>query len=231
MVRQLKTQGSEAYYVNPLFLDFQEKFLQIKALSEADGDSELIGKISKQGLDILNYVMFAVHSQQTQMELTSVSAAAAAQDVTSELSRLAKAYGVDLRLEASPKLEPVYANSAAIKATLYGLLSGLITTCQVEPKASSGPKIIVTVQQTGVFRQRIGVYSGDIDISVSHISKANQLLGAKMPAPKLTSSSGLGFALANHCVSLMGSNLRGFNHRAYQGAGFYVPMSRQLTLV
>lgn len=223
---------TEMDFYSPLFVDFQEKFLQIKALAEnkqsLPQNAELIEKISRQGLGILSYVLFAVHANQTELPLTSLSAAAAAQDVTSELSQLAKAYNITLKLDAGKKLEPVYANYSALKGSLYGLLSGLILSNQNTGKST----ITVAVQQTAITTQRIGVYSNDLSINLSDIASAGQLSHkAKMLAPDTSSSSGIGFALAAQLVDRLDSNFKSFSHKRAKGVGFYVPMSRQLTFI
>lgn len=223
---------SEMDFSNPLFVDFQEKFLQIKALAEngqnVNKNAELIEKISRQGLGILSYVLFAVHANQTELPLTSLSAAAAAQDVASELSQLAKAYNITIKLDAGKKLEPVYANYSAIKGSLYGLLSGLILSNQSSGKST----ITVAVQQTATTTQRIGVYSNDLSINLADIANAGHLSHkAKMIAPDTSSSSGIGFALASQLVDRLDSNLKSFSHKRTKGVGFYVPMSRQLTFI
>ena len=222
----------EMDFYNPLFVDFQEKFIQIKALAENGQDleqnAELIEKISRQGLGILNYVLFAVHANQTELPLTSLSAAAAAQDVTSELSQLAKAYNITLKLDAGKKLEPVYANYSALKGSLYGLLSGLILSNQSTGKST----ITVAVQQTATTTQRIGVYSNDLNINMADIANAGQLSHkAKMIVPDSSSSSGIGFALASQLVNRLDSNLKSFSHKRSKGVGFYIPMSRQLSFI
>ena len=223
---------TEMDFRNPLFVDFQEKFLQIKALAEngqnLQQNAELIEKISRQGLGILSYVLFAVHANQTELPLTSLSAAAAAQDVTSELSQLAKAYNITLKLDAGKKLEPVYANYSALKGSLYGLLSGFILSNQSTSKST----ITVAVQQTATTTQRIGVYSNDLNINMADIANAGQLSHkAKMIVPDSSSSSGIGFALASQLVNRLDSNLKSFSHKRSKGVGFYIPMSRQLSFI
>lgn len=233
LTNRVQKQATTMDYTNPLYLDFKEKFLQIKALAEAGKSAnnlELIEKISRQSLDTLNYVLFAMHAKQTELQLTSISAAAAAQDVASELSNIARAYNVELEMLASKKLEPVYANQSAVKGSLYGLLSSMIVSCPSAGHKKS--KIVVAVQQTAISTQRIGVYSEDISISLADISKAGNLSSkAKMSSPETTSSSGIGYALAGQFVDLLNSDLQSFSHKAAKGVGFYVPISHQLALI
>ena len=124
--------------ISPLLYDLQTRFLQVRALAEVSkGDKTSLKEIqllSKHALVTLDYALFAVDALQTELPLTSVSAAAAAQDVAQDLWQLSKTYGVELELDISRRLEPVYANEAALKGALFGLVSSLIVSQQPNDK-------------------------------------------------------------------------------------------------
>lgn len=213
---------------NPLFFDFQDKFLQIKALAERGNSEREIEKISRQALSTLSFVLFASYASQTQLELTSVSAAGAVADAASEVRGVAKLFGVDIVMDTSPKLDLVYSHQLAIKAAVFGLLSGACTAATNKPATS----LTVSVQQTNINIQRIGIFSSDLDISLTDINKAKTLANSsRMSAPSLSSNSGAGFVLAQKFVGLLSSELQTFSHKGQKGVGFYVPLSHQLSLV
>jgi hypothetical protein len=220
---------------NPLFFDLQQCLIQIKTLSEdrkkLHQNAKDIEKITKQALASIEYALFAMHCTQTQLPLTTFSAAAVASDVKSDLQQLAKTYNIDLCLEASKKLEPVYANAMAIKGSLYGLLSTMILSNPQAPKPSR-PTITIAVQQTATTTQRLGVYSDDFEINLStFMAPSNHGVRPRMVLPSSSAGSGLGLAVAAQLVGALDSNLQHFRHKKARGIGFYVPMSAQLSLL
>lgn len=218
---------------SPLLFDLQNHFLQVRALAEISSNDKAAVKeielVSKHALIALDYALFAIDALQTELPLTSVSAAAAALDVTENLRLLAKAYGVELELDISNKLEPVYANEAALKGVLYGLASCLITANGITNKK---PKIVIAVQGTAPKIQRLGVYSPNIIMPTSAIKQARQLAGkVRFVAPKELHHAGLGLVVSDQLAQALGSRLKKFTHRGQMGIGFYVPMSGQLGLL
>lgn len=213
---------------NPLFFDFQEKFLQIKALAETGGSLSDIEKISRQSLNTLNFVLFANHASQTQLELTSISASGAVCDAASELQHIARVFNVQVFMDTSPKLDLVYSHSTAIKGIVFGLLSGVCSSLN----SSKMSTVTVSVQQTNIGTQRIGLFSSDLDINLTHITKASSLSkNSKMSVPSLSSGSGAGFVIAKKYIDLLDTELQNFSHRGAKGVGFYVPLSSQLSFV
>lgn len=215
---------------SPLLQDLQSYFLQIRVLAETAGESQQnqdILLVSKHALTVLDYALFAVDAMQTELNLTSVSAAAAAREVTERLRSLAKTYDVDLRVDITKTLEPVYANEAALKGILYGLASSLITSA-AKP-ADKKARLIIAAQETTPKLQRLGVYSPDIALSPSAIKLARKLAGrARFVAPKDLSNSGLGLLVSDQLALAMGSPLKRFVHRGCKGVGVYLPLSCQL---
>lgn len=219
--------------ISPLLHDMQTRFLQVSALAEASkGDKQTLREIqllSKHALSTLDYALFAVDSLQTELPLTSVSAAAAAQDVAHDLWQLSKTYGVELELDVTKRLEPVYANEAALKGALFGLASSLI----VSHKPSNKPRrFVIAAQQTAPKTQRLGVYSPDGVISANAIKQVRKLAGnARSAAPAELHNSGLGLVFSDQLTQALGSELQRFAHRGQKGIGFYVPMSAQLSFI
>lgn len=217
----------------PILFDIQTRFLQIKTLSESKNISKSdiadIERLSKHALSTLDYAMFAINSMQTELPLTSVSAAAAAQDVAQDLWHIAKAYDVDLRLDVGKRLEPVFTNEAALKGTLHGLASSLITARDPQAKKQS---VVLAIQQTSPKSQRLGVFSSDIKMSLSGVRKANSFANqARMTAPNDIAHSGVGLVVSGQLIELLQSKLQAFSHKGQTGLGFYVPMSAQLSLL
>lgn len=219
--------------VSPLLLDIQTRFLQIKTLAESKklGKAEItdIERLSKHALTSLDYALFAINNMQTELQLTSVSAAAAAQDVAQDLWHIAKAYDVDLQVDISKKLDPVFTNEPALKGSLHGLASSLITARDPQAKKQS---IVLAVQQTAPKTQRIGVFSSDIKMSLAGVRRANKNSNSfRMAAPMDLSGSGVGLVVSGQLVDLLQSKLQAFAHKGQPGLGFYVPMSAQLSFL
>lgn len=221
--------------LSPLLLDLQNHFLQVRTLAESSVADRAALKeielISKHALIALDYALFAVDAMQTELPLTSVSAAAAARDVAENLRLLAKAYDVDLDLDITKTLEPVYANEAALKGALYGLASSLITANQ-KTGTNKRCKIVVVAQETTPKLQRLGIYSPDIIVPASALKMARNLAyKARFVAPKDLHNSGLSLIVSDQLAQILGGGLKRFIHRGQRGIGFYVPMSGQLGLL
>lgn len=212
---------------NSILFDFQEKFIQIKTLAEAGNNNELIGQISKEALSMLNYILFANHHAQTQMELTSVSAAGAAKSALYDIHQITKTLPVDICFESSQTLDLVYSNATAIRGIVFGLATGCLNMLEPSKRA----KLVVSVQQTNVDNQRIGIFSKDIDLRASDIRKSDMAKENLMVAPGLSANSGVGFYVSNELSKMINSKIQQFNHRNLPGVGFYVPLSNQLQLV
>lgn len=217
----------------PLLLDLQTYFLQVNALADnkdiTPKELKEIKLISKHALSTLDYALFAVNCVQTELPLTTLSAAAAAQDIVSSLKQLADIYGVELKLDITKKLDPIYSNQSAVKGALYGLASSIITSHQPSRKKV---RLVIAAQETAPTTQRLGIYSPDIQISPSAIKQARNLAGsARLLAPTETYQSGLGLLVSDQLAQALGCQLRRFSHRGHKGIGFYVPMSSQLSLI
>lgn len=214
-----------------LLYELQQLLVQIKSCSEVNNKDSLqnVNQLSKYGLNLLHYTLFAIETQQTELRLTTLSAAAALNDVYYQLAPLAKAYNVNLNFEASPSLEPVYANRTTIMGSVYALVAGLITGINTKERTD----ITIAVQQTKPKQQRIGVYSNSIAVKPSTINKAlGQLNSVKrMSMPSVTHRSGLGFAVSIELADRLNAKYHSFDHLSSKGIGFYLPESAQLSLI
>jgi len=216
-----------------LLYDLQIRFLQIKAIAESNPMDSSVQQntvlLSKNALMMIDYVAFAINTLQSELPLTSISASALAQDVAHDLYKLAQAYNVEIELDTSKKLEPIYANEAAVKGALFGLASSLISAQQDNSKRT---RFVIAAQQTAPNLQRIGVYSADAHIQKESIRKVGHLSqAARASAPKDMHNSAIGLLMSNHLVEALGSELKNFTHKKQKGIGFYLPLSGQLTFI
>jgi C4-dicarboxylate-specific signal transduction histidine kinase len=219
--------------LSPLLLDLQSYFLQIWTLTETGNIKEQSSKeirlLSKHALIMLDYALFTIDESQAELALTTLSASAAIQDVTENLRSLAASYNVDLDLDITNQLEPIYTNDTAVKGVLYGLISNLITNHQPTDKRL---RLVIAAQETSPHIQRLGVYSPDTMVSLSSIRHTRKLVGqAKSVAPLEIHNSGLGLVISDQLTIALGSRLRRFTHRQQKGIGFYVPISTQLSFL
>lgn len=220
-------------HFSPMLLDLQTFFLQIRTLAEAKNietqDLKDIQLISKHALATLDYALFAVDMMQTELPLTPISAAASARDVADSLRQLAVSYNVELELDATTRLEPVYANEAALRGAIYGLASSLITSRRATSKRV---RVVIATQETKPKTQRIGVYSPDVPIGTAAVKSARELIGkAKAVAPGEIHGGGVGLVISDQLTQIFGSELKLFTHRGYKGLGFYVQQSTQLSIL
>ncbi len=212
---------------NSLLFDFQEKFIQLKALAEAKDGYDQIGQISSEALSMLNYILFASHYKQTELELTSVSAAGAAKDALFDIHQISKNMPVDICFESSKQLDLVFSNTTAIRGIVFGLAAGCLHMLEPHQRA----RVVVSVQQTNVNTQRIGIFSNDLDLRATDIRNTVSSNENLMITPGLSANSGIGFYISNELSKIIKSEIRQFSHRSLPGVGFYVPLSNQLQLV
>lgn len=206
--------------------------MQIKSCSEIPGfqNQQIVNNLSKYGLNLLHYALFAIENQQVELPLTSVSAGAAMADVVYELTPLAKAYGATIAFDSSPSLDPVYANETSLKGSVYALVSGLLTGIN---SSGNNTHITIAVQQTKPKEQRIGIYSNNIPINPSLLKRRLGLLkqSSRMGMPSVTHRSGLGFAVSRELTERLNTKYHSFDHLDNKGVGFYLPESAQLQLL
>lgn len=213
-----------------ILYELQQILIQIKNSSELSASEQrlLVGDLSKHGLNILHYALFALETSQLQLDLTTVSAAAALYDVIQDIKPLAANYDVELSFDASPNLEPVYTNQEYLKGSIYGLLAGIITsTNQNQEKV----KLTVTVQQTKPFIQRIGVYSDSGLITTKLVRPIKTARVIRMTRPEFTHTSGLGFTVSQLLTERLQAHFEPFSHKNNKGIGFYLAESKQLSLI
>lgn len=222
--------------VSPLLFDLQTYFLQVAALADAKplegSDLKEIQIISKHALKMIDFTLFSLDIQQQQLPLANLSAPAIAQDVAANLYELAKSYDVELSVDITKKMEPVFTNEDAAKGILYGLAASLITKARESGSAKNKPIIVIAAQETTPKTQRLGVYSPNVDIRPSAIATTTKLvLNARSVAPSQFHHSGLGLVVSGSLSERLGTKLQRFEHRGNKGIGFYVPMSNQLAFV
>ena len=147
-------------------------------------------------------------------------------DVVEELLPLAASYGATIHFDASPNLDPIYANEMSLKGSVYALLSAMITS------STNGvaPQITVAVQQTKPSVQRVGVYSGTTPISLAMLRQTKQRI-SRMDTTGLSHRSGLGFMISQLLAERLETAYASFEHNQLPGIGFYVPESAQLQLL
>ena len=211
--------------------EIQQLLIQIKSCSELNNQKSFhnISYLSKYGLDLLHYALFAIEYQQASLPFTSISASSALYDVYADLFPLAKSYNVKLKFESSPNLELVYANKTSLQGSIYALVAGLITGINTD-----GPKnITIAVQQTKPKQQRVGVYSNNMPVGTHLVKKSLSMATShnRMFSPKITHRSGLGFAVSKELAESLNAKYHSFEHVSNKGIGYYLPESAQLSLL
>ncbi|MCU0667461.1 MAG: hypothetical protein MUF85_02485 [Patescibacteria group bacterium] len=213
-----------------ILYELQQILIQIKNSSELSDieQRQLANDLSKHGLNLLHYALFAMENNQLKLDFTSVSAAAALYDVTQDIKPLASNYNIEMHFNASPNLEPVYTNEQYLKGSIYGLLAGIITG---NNHNRDTVKLTVTVQQTKPFIQRIGVYSDSALITTKLVRPVKTTRVTRMTRPEITHTSGLGFTVSQLLTERLQAHFEPFCHKNNKGIGFYLAESKQLSLI
>lgn len=220
---------------SPLLFELQAHLIRIKAIADTSTKftprrSQLteIEKISKHALSMLDYALFAIETRQTALPLSPISATAAAQDVMQELLSLAKSYDVTLELDATKRLQPIYAHESALKGVLHGLAYSAITAQSTEQKRT----VTLSVQGTQPGQQRIGVFAPGITFTGKSIERARAVSGtARVSAPTELYAGGLGLLVSDELSKALHTALTTVRRHKHSGVGFYVSTSNQLQLV
>jgi hypothetical protein len=221
--------------LSPLLFELQNYFIRIKTLSDTSAgllpkrkQITDIERISKHALTVLDYALFALESRQINLPLSAVSAVAAAEDVAHELTQIAKSYDVKLQLETTKRLQPVYANEAALKGALHGLAHSAVTAQTNDQKRT----VILSVQATQPGKQRIGVLAPGLHFTSKTVSKAHNLAShARVTAPNELYAGGLGLVVSDELTKALDTALTTIRRHKQNGVGFYVSTSNQLQLV
>jgi hypothetical protein len=181
---------------------------------------------------MIDFATAYLELNQQEIGFINISSSAIAQDVASSLFKLAKSYNVDLSINVTKKLEPVYTNETAAKGILYGLAASLITKAPEAKLGKKKPIVVIAAQETTPQSQRLGVYSPNIIITPSLVaSTSKRILNARSVVPAAFHHSGLGLVISNNLSQALNCPLKRFEHRGNKGVGFYVPMSSQLAIV
>lgn len=220
---------------SPLLFELQAHLIRIKAISDTStkftprrAQLAEIEKISKHALSMLDYALFALEIRQTSLQLSPISATAAAQDVIQELQSLAKSYDVTLELDATKRLQPIYAHEAALKGVLHGLAYSAITAQSAEQKRT----VTLSVQGTQPGQQRIGIFAPGITFTGKSIERARAVSGsARVAAPTELYAGGLGLLVSDELTKALHAELTTVRRHKHSGVGFYVSTSNQLQLV
>ena len=220
---------------SPLLFELQAHLIRIKVIADTSTKytprkTQLIEieKISKNALSMLDYALFAIETRQTALPLSPISATAAAQDVMQELQNLAKSYDVTLELDATKRLQPIYAHESALKGVIHGLAYSAITAQSSEQKR----RVTVSVQGTQPGQQRIGVFAPGITFTGKSIERARAVSGtARVSAPAELYAGGLGLLVSDELSKALHTSLTTVRRHKHSGVGFYVSTSNQLQLV
>lgn len=220
---------------SPLLFELQAHLIRIKALADTNTKAVPkraqfveIEKISKHALSMLDYALFAIETKQTTLPLSPISATAAAQDVLQELWQLAKSYDVTLELDATKRLQPIYAHEAALKGVLHGLAYSAITAQTTEQHRT----VTISVQGTQPGQQRLGVFAPGVSFTGKSIERAKAVSGrARLAAPSELYAGGLGLLVSDELSRALHTELTTIRRHKHSGVGFYVSTSNQLQLV
>ncbi len=216
----------------PLLLDMHMYMLQMRTLAETLPESETaqgIYDIGRHGLRMLDSALYALDVQNLELPLTTVSATAVLYDVCQELRALAQTYGADVSLEVTGRPAAVYSNAEAIRGAVHGLAANMITAMTTE---TADRRIVLNVQQTRKGGQRIGVFAPALSLPNASVRASTALRSCgRSVLPDVFSHSGTGLVVSQQLTRAIGTHVQAFRHRGIQGAGFYVSVSPQLSLL
>lgn len=216
----------------PLLLDMQLYILQMRTLAEGLPESEestSIYQIGRHGLRMLDAALYALDANQTELPLSTMSTTAVAHDVCQELQGLAQRYGAEVVLDVSGHPAAAYSNPQAVHGAMHALAASMIMSLSSD---IPDRRVIVSVHQTRQDKQRLGVFVPSLGISQAALSHASDLsTRSRSAAPSLFAHSSTGVVVSQQLTEAIGSRLRAFRRQGVAGAGFYVPVSPQLSFL
>lgn len=218
--------------LRPLLLDMHMHVLQMRTLAESLPEGETaqhIYEIGRHGLRMLDSALYALDAQNMELPLTTISAAAVLHDVCQELRSIAQTYGAEVSLEVTGRPAAVYSNAEAIHGAIHGLAANMITSITTE---TTDRRVVLNVQQTRKGTQRIGVFAPSLTLQQSSVRTSKDLRNrGRSVLPGVFSHSGTGLVISQQLAEALGTQVQAFRHRGVHGAGFYVPVSPQMSLL
>ncbi|MFI5270747.1 MAG: hypothetical protein ACHQT9_01745 [Candidatus Saccharimonadales bacterium] len=178
-----------------------------------------------------NYVLgvrLALEPQQFPAEAVSVSSIL--YDVSQQLDRYAKLYGVNLELNIAGKYGPVVANRRGLESALVSVGAALIEALP----ALQGSKQLT--MQLATHRSRYGVIAGVYTetkkVSNEALKHGRHMHGkSRQPLINLSHNSGAGIFVADAILHAMDLKLMASRHHRLHGLGTVLQPNNQLQLV
>lgn len=205
---------------------------ELQELSGVSGGLRDIRETADMSLQLLDSYLLSLRlSMQpaAQLTLEPVSASAVLYDAAQQLQAVARQYGVELKLPAQPKYEPVMANRQALQSALVSLGYTLIEALPAAGVENMRLQLATHRTKYGIVA---GIY-GELDMLTPRMFRRALDLQGVAPQPLVASSPGsaAGIFLADTLLNAMSSKLRVGRYNRLPGFAVTLNASEQLQLV
>jgi len=176
-----------------------------------------------------NFLLSAqLNMGQLMLELEPVSITSTLYDVANELSKFAKMYDCNLKLDIKRKHNPVIANKRALITALTSLGYGFIESTKKSDKKNE----VNIISKNTAFGVTTGIFSKNVNIDAKNFNRGQNLYGfSRQPISSLSFPGGASIYIAGSILQAMASRLRVTNYKKTPGLGVDLLTSRQMTLV
>jgi hypothetical protein len=225
-----------------LFLSLAEQLarplLTVAHLSElapADGSASVehwqaVNAITNSSLQLVeSYALsLRMHGKVTPLTLEPVTISALLYDTAERLAPLAKQYGVEVELDAGPRVQPVLADRMVLQSA-FESLGQVFLASQAEAEDRTPVRLSAHRSRHGVVA---GLYGGSSLLGVDSLRRARSVQGmAAQPIHQLVSGPAAGVFVADSLLQALAARLHVARYHSMTGLAATLHPSQQLQLV
>jgi len=167
-----------------------------------------------------------VHGKVTPLTLEPVTISSLLYDTAESLASFAGQYGVDMELDTGPRVQPVLADRAVLRAAFENL-GQVFITAQAEERLPV--RLSAHRSRHGIVA---GLYGGSAQLGVDSLRRARMIQGrARQPLQQLVSGPAAGVFVADNLLQTLAAHLHVARYHNLTGLAATLQPSQQLQLV
>lgn len=212
----------------------------IARLSEsAEGDQEItaaqdrwatVQALAESSLQLVDNYAYSLRlgARVSSLALEPVTVASLLYETAEQLAPLAQQYGVSLELDTGPRVQPVLADRAVLRAAFVSL-GQVFVQAQAEAEVPMPVRLMAHRNRFGMVA---GLYGGTAPLGADSLRRARAIQGrARQPLPQLTSGSAAGVFVADSLLQALAVRLHAAKYHGLTGLAATLRPSAQLRLV
>lgn len=169
-----------------------------------------------------------VHGKVAALQLEPVTVSSLLYDTTTALQPFAKQYGVELELEAGPRLQPILADRSVLQHAMTSL-GQVFVLAQSETEEPGSVRLAAHRSRYGVVA---GLYGCSPQLGADSLRRAHALQGtARQPLQRMVSGPAAGVFVADSLLQTLAARLHVARYRSLTGLATTLQPSRQLQLI